>query len=76
MAKVAGQGASAGEASLYARANDPVDFAERVVELIAGPARGAEMGRLGRARVLERLSWEHSVPALLAAHERVFRARA
>lgn len=65
--------ASAGEASLYARANDPVDFAERVAELISDPARGAEMGRLGRARVLERLSWEHSVPALLAAYERVFR---
>lgn len=68
--------ASAGEASLYARANDPVDFAKKVAELIADPARGEEMGRLGRARVLERLSWEHSVPALLAAYERVFRDRA
>jgi glycosyltransferase involved in cell wall biosynthesis len=64
--------ASAGEASLYARANDPVDFAAKVAELIADPARAAKMGRLGRARVLERLSWEHSVPALLAAYARVF----
>jgi hypothetical protein len=30
------------------------------------------MGRRGRRRVLERLSWEHSVPPLLAAYERVF----
>lgn len=64
--------ASAGEASLYARANDPTDFAAKVAELICDPARRAEMGRIGRARVLERLSWEHSVPALLAAYERVF----
>lgn len=64
--------ASAGEASLYARANDPVDFAEKVAELIRDPARGVEMGKIGRARVLERLSWEHSVPGLLAAYGRVF----
>lgn len=68
--------ASAGEASLYARANDPEDFAQKVAELIRDPARGADMGRAGRARVLERLSWEHSVPALLAAYQRVFRDRA
>lgn len=66
--------ASAGEASLYARANDPVDFAEKVAELIRDPARGVEMGKIGRARVLERLSWEHSVPALLGAYGRVFGA--
>ena len=74
--KAAGHCTDTGEASLYARANDPVDFARKVAELIADPARGEEMGRLGRARVLERLSWEHSVPALLAAYERVFWDRA
>ena len=30
------------------------------------------MGRLGRARVLENLSWTSSVPHLLAAYDRVF----
>jgi uncharacterized membrane protein len=30
------------------------------------------MGRIGRARVLESLSWAHSVPKLLAAYDRVF----
>ncbi|MFZ5749589.1 MAG: glycosyltransferase family 4 protein [Pseudomonadota bacterium] len=64
--------ASAGEASVYARANDPRDFAERIAELIDDPARRAEMGRIGRARVLERLSWAHSVPHLLAAYDRIF----
>jgi len=64
--------ASAGEASLYARPNDPEDFAAKLAALIADPARRAEMGRIGRARVLERLSWEHSTAHLLAAYDRVF----
>lgn len=64
--------ASAQDASLYARANDPEDFAKRVAELIENPAQGQEMGRLGRKRVLEKLSWAHSVPHLLAAYERIF----
>jgi glycosyltransferase involved in cell wall biosynthesis len=64
--------ASAGEASLYARANDPEDFAAKLAELIADPALRQRMGALGRARVLERLSWEHSVPQLLAAYDRIF----
>jgi glycosyltransferase involved in cell wall biosynthesis len=64
--------ASAGDASLYARANDPVDFAAKVAELIADPDMGRQMGKRGRTRVLERLSWDHSIPHLLAAYDRVF----
>jgi len=64
--------ASAGPASLYARANDPQDFAAKLAELIADPARRAGMGRAGRERVLASLSWDHSVPHLLAAYERIF----
>lgn len=64
--------ASAQDASLYARANDPVDFADKVAELIADPERGREMGRLGRRRVFEALSWDHSVPHLLAAYDRIW----
>lgn len=64
--------ASAGEASLYALANDPRDFAEKIAWLIDHPTEGAAMGRLGRERVLNNLSWQHSVPNLLAAYDRVF----
>ena len=67
--------ASAGEASLYARANDPLDFAAKVADLIADPERGRAMGRQGRQRVLDRLSWAHSVPPLLAAYDRIFAKR-
>jgi glycosyltransferase involved in cell wall biosynthesis len=64
--------ASAGDASLYARPDDPVDFAEKIAWLLDRPEERARMGAIGRARVLERLSWDHSAPVLLAAYERVF----
>lgn len=63
---------SAGAAALYARPNDPGDFAARIAELINDPQKRAEMGRIGRERVCNALSWEHSVPHLLAAYDRIF----
>lgn len=67
--------ASAGEASLYAHPNDPEDFAAKMMQLIADPDLRARMGILGRTRVLDRLSWSHSAPQLLAAYDRVFAKR-
>lgn len=61
---------SAGEASLYARANDPVDMAEKIVSLIDDPARRAEMGAFGRRRVEQELSWDYQIEPLLAAYRR------
>lgn len=67
--------ASAGEASVYAKANDPVDFAEKIAWLMDHPVEAQNMGQLGRERVMEKLSWRHSVPHLLAAYDRVFSKR-
>lgn len=64
--------ASAGEASLYARSNDPKDFAACIARLIEDPALRARMGAIGRERVMQSLSWSNSVPHLLAAYDRVF----
>ncbi len=61
---------SAGEASLYARPNDPTDMAGQILELLADPDRCARMGRLGRERVEERFSWSHQVRPLVAAYQR------
>lgn len=66
---------SAQDASLYAKANDPIDFADKIAMLIDDPERGAAMGLRGRVRVLSALSWAHSVPHLLAAYDRVFAKR-
>jgi len=63
---------SAGEASLYARPNDPKDMAAKIVALIDDPTRRQEMGAYGRERVLDALSWEHEAPKLLAAYDAVF----
>lgn len=64
--------ASAGDAALYAKANDPRDFACQLSRLIENPALAADLGRKGRTRVLESLSWSASTPNLLAAYERIF----
>ncbi len=63
---------SAGDAALYASNNDPVDFAEKLNILINDPQLRGRMGRAGRKRVLEDLSWAHSEPQLLAAYARLF----
>mgnify|MGYP000031138978 CR=1 FL=1 len=46
-----------------------------IARLIQEPDLAQRMGRLGRQRVLEQLSWEHSAPQLLAAYNRVFAKR-
>jgi glycosyltransferase involved in cell wall biosynthesis len=64
--------ASAADASLYAAVNDPKDFAEKIAILMDAPEERARMGKIGRQRVMESLSWAHSVPNLLAAYDRMF----
>ena len=60
---------SAQEASLYARRNNALDLAEKIVALLDDPAMRKSMGEYGRRRVLEQLEWRHEVPKLLAAYE-------
>lgn len=63
---------SAGPASLYARPDDPEDFAAKIAHLIEHPDDRARMGALGRKRIEEKFAWPHSAPVLLAAYRRVF----
>ncbi|MDR3448280.1 MAG: glycosyltransferase family 4 protein [Alphaproteobacteria bacterium] len=63
---------SAGEASLYAKANDALDFADKIIELIDNPAKRASMGAFGRARVERELAWPYEAPKLLAAYDAIF----
>jgi glycosyltransferase involved in cell wall biosynthesis len=63
---------SAGEASLYAARNDAQDLARNILKLIDDPALCARMGEIGRARVVEELSWAHETPKLLAAYDALF----
>ena len=59
---------SAGKASLYARRNDPVDLAVKIVQLLDDPTRRAEMGAFGRSRVENELEWRHEARNLLNAY--------
>lgn len=63
---------SAGEASLYARPNDAVDLAKKILELLDDPARRAAMGQYGRERVERHLAWDHQAPKLLAAYSQLW----
>jgi len=63
---------SAQDASVYARPNDPIDMAERIVELLDDELRRKRMGEFGYERVRTTLAWEHEAPRLLAAYERLF----
>jgi glycosyltransferase involved in cell wall biosynthesis len=64
---------SAQGASLYARANDPRDFADKIVELLSNDEGRRLMGQMGRERVETSLSWSHQVPRLIEAYQRLFR---
>ncbi|HEV2430267.1 MAG TPA: glycosyltransferase family 4 protein [Burkholderiales bacterium] len=60
---------SAQQASLYARRNDPRDFAAKLAELLDDPGKRKAMGDFGRRRVREALEWRYEAPKLLAAYE-------
>ncbi len=49
---------------------DPAAIARGVLDLLADPAR-AEMGRRGRAAVLEQYHWQREADVLLALYERI-----
>lgn len=62
---------SAAEASLYAKANDTSDMADKIASLLDDPARCAEMGETGRKRVEQDLNWDQQVDTLISAYQRV-----
>lgn len=64
---------SAGDASLYARANDPIDFADKILELLDDPAQREAMGQLGQRRFDNDLSWDRQKIALVAAYRHALR---
>jgi glycosyltransferase involved in cell wall biosynthesis len=60
---------SAGDAAVYAPANDESAFAKLVSHLLDDPEERVRMGKVGQARVAGALSWENSAKNLLAAYE-------
>lgn len=66
---------SAQEASLYAKRNDAIDMAEKIVYLLDNPEKRQEMSEYGRNRIINELSWEHTSKALIDGYEKYFSSR-
>ncbi|MCX4855206.1 glycosyltransferase family 4 protein [Streptomyces canus] len=59
---------SAGDAAVYAPANDEAEFAKLITLLLDDPEKRAEMGEIGQERISGPLSWRNSQASLLAAY--------
>jgi glycosyltransferase involved in cell wall biosynthesis len=64
---------SAGDAALYARNDDPEDFALKLRTLLDSESLRAELGVRGRKRIEEELNWENEERALLEAYKAALR---
>lgn len=60
---------SAGDAALYARNNDPAEFANQVLRLLDSESLRKELGSKGRRRIEEELNWDVEKKQLLRAYE-------
>jgi len=58
----------AGDAALYARRDDPQDFAQQICRLLDSESLRSELGARARRRIEEGLNWENEKRALLEAY--------
>lgn len=66
---------SAQGASLYAKNNDAIDLAEKIIELLSSPEKCKTMGENGRNRVINDLGWEHTSKALINGYDMFYEGR-
>lgn len=66
---------SAGDAALYARNNDPVDFARQMEQLLESETLRRQLGARGKSRTLAGLNWDAEKVKLLAAYEAALRPK-
>jgi glycosyltransferase involved in cell wall biosynthesis len=64
---------SADDAGLYARNDDPEDFAQKMLALLESESMRTELGARGRKRIEEKLNWDNEKRALLAAYAAALR---
>lgn len=63
---------SADAASLYAKANDEIDFAKKILILLDNEPLRKSMGEIGKKRVKDKFSWKNSEKVLLKAYNYSF----
>ena len=59
---------SAGDAALYAKRDDPEDFARQILRLLESESLRAELSARARKRIEESLNWENEKRELLQAY--------
>lgn len=60
---------SGGEAAVYAKPNEELDLARKIVELMDDPDRRCRMGKLGRQRIESDLNWDRQAGQLIRAYD-------
>jgi glycosyltransferase involved in cell wall biosynthesis len=62
---------SAEDAAVYVKPNDIADYAAAIADLMDDEPRRSRMGKLGRARVEQKLAWSHQERAYLDVYRRL-----
>jgi len=60
---------SAADAALYAKGNDPIDFADQIARLLDSESLRRRLGEVGTKRIHESLNWKIEKLKLLRAYE-------
>ena len=63
---------SAGNASLYAKNTDPLDFGDKIMYLLDHENERKKMGEFGYNRVINELSWDHESQNLINIYKKGF----
>lgn len=63
---------SAQDAALYAKPNQVKDFADKIETLLDNEELRTTIGAIGRRRIEQELSWEHSKKNLLRVYDAIF----
>jgi len=63
---------SAQQSSLYAKHNDPIDMAEKILNLLDNPEKRKKMGIYGYNRVRNELQWKFEKENLYNAYRKIF----
>jgi len=63
---------SAQGASLYAKNTDPIDFAQKIIQLLDDEHLRIQMGNYGYNRVISELSWDYESEKLINLYKKVF----
>jgi glycosyltransferase involved in cell wall biosynthesis len=64
---------TAGEAAVYVRKNDPVEFAEKLFDLLADKEKRERMGRIAKERIDNELNWGRQKVVLHRAYRHLER---